>query len=367
MRQFTTISNNQFETMAKKALELQPIRKEVPIGSIKILSHETVEIDGKEISMSKSGFDGLAKLVGVTKQFNTNLEKNFGKDATLSLINKMASAISLKGGSATLIVNPNLRKIIGFKKESKIQVSNQSFVEMAKQAIDRHNLEVTGFSVSEDGNAIITAANRKTQWGIKGMNDEDFFGGVTFSNDFRDGLSVSPYLYRLTCANGMITKAFEDEFTLSSIGPKEAEKFVLKLGDLAKSGFRPSSFEDAVRKASNTRASLYEMEKVHFTIRDYAAIDRELLEEWVPLKATNRDYYSIGEDTIKMNEAQKKNAPTDMTVWELTNALTNLSSHEHDGVFIEGYNRKILQKEAGALLSKKAFDIENLVRSPYHF
>lgn len=367
MRQFTTISGHQFETMAKKAIELQPIRKEVPIGAIKILSHDTVEIEGKEISMSKSGFDGLAKLVGVTKQFNSNLEKNFGKDASLGLINKMASAISLKGGSATLIVNPNLKKIIGFKKESKIQVSNQSFIEMVKQAIDRHSLDVTGFSVSEDGNAFITAANRKTQWGIKGMNEEDFFGGVTFSNDFKDGLGVSPYLYRLTCANGMITKAFEDEFTLSSIGPKEAEKFVLKLGDLAKSGFRPSSFEDSVRIASNTRASLSEMENAHYTVRNYAAIDKDLLEEWIPLRATNRDYYSIGEDTIKMNEAQKKNAPTDMTVWELVNSLTNLSSHEHDGVFIEGYNRKILQKEAGVLLSKKSFDVQNLVRSPYHF
>jgi hypothetical protein len=367
MRQFTTISNQVFDETAKRAIGLQPIRKEVSMGSIKILSNQTVEVDGKEITMSQSGFDSLAKMVGVTKQFNSNFEKSFGKDSSLHLINKMASALSLKGGTATLIVNPTQKKIIGFKKESKVQVSNTSFIEMAKQAIDRHNLEVTGFSVSEDGNVFITGANRKTQWGIKGLNDEDFFGGVTFSNDFKDGLSVSPYLYRLVCANGMISKAFEESFTLTSIGPKDAENFVLRLGDLAKNGFRPSSFEDSVRKAANTRASLYEMEKAHWAVREYAAIDREVLEDYIPLKQTNRDYYSIGEDTLKMSEPQKKNAPTELTVWNLLNQMTYIGTHQMDGVFIDDYNRKILQKEAGALLSKKAYDIENLVRSPYHF
>jgi hypothetical protein len=368
MKRFTTISQAEFDRKAEIAINLQPIRKEVPLGDIKLVSPETVMVSGKEIALSASGFDGLARMVGVNKQFNSNFEKNFGKDSSLALINRMSSALAVKGGTTTLVVNPTHKKIIGFKKDSKIQVSNKSFIEMARQAIDRHNLEVSNFSVNEDGNVVITASNPHGQWGIKGFKDEDFFGGVTFSNDFKEGLGVSPYLYRLVCANGMISKAFEESFTFSQIGSKEAENFVLRLNDLAKNGFRPAAFEDSVRKAANIRASMSEMEKVHWAIREYAAVDREVLEDWIPLKEVQRDYFSIGVDHVKMSNGQKANAPTNMTVWELVNALTNFASHEHGmGIFIEDYNRRILQKEAGALLSKKGFDVENLVPSPYHF
>lgn len=364
-REFTSISASHFATMSKKAIELQPIQKEIALHEVNILSPTSIEYRGKEISMSKEGFGDFTKLVGINKSFGNRFTKNFGDPAMINLITRMKTilATSPKKSTINLVVSPTDKQIIGINKGGDIKISNESYLKMAERSIDKYNLTVSNFAVSDTGNVIINTAN-PAPWEINGMKDETFFGGVGFSNSFSEGFNLHPFLTRLICANGNSLPAFKEDFTLSSLGQKEAQDFLLQMEELAKRQFRPLGFEDQVRRAANINASFAEMETAYNTIRDNAFIDSMVLEEFIPFKATKDAYFKHGNDVLNMNKEQKKNAPTGMSLWDLINVCTDFSSHDH-GIKVDGYRRLTIQKETGAMMSKKSFDMENIVSSPF--
>ncbi len=79
---------------------------------------------------------------------------------------------------------------------------------------------------------------------------------------------------------------------------------------------------------------------------------------------TRRAYMDANIDVHLFSKEQTASAKTGQSVWDIANAITDFASHDY-GFKMEDKDRTRMQLEAGRLLTKKAYDIETLVPSPF--
>jgi len=364
MPKFQTISQQLFDAKSKEAVSRTPMRREFGLKDIEIINDQTLTLDGKQVGMNKEAFKGFCKIVGLPTGFDKTFSSAFGDKARQQLVNRLKIAAQAKGNtSVSIVLNPDTKRIIGVQKDPRDLISNQTFVETSSSIINKYGLEVNDFSVSSDGGVAINASSPKNAWGLQGLKDQEFYGGISFTNSPSGGFMVSPYLQRLVCANGMIGRSFEESMSLGQMDSRSMEKFWKGLNDLADRGFRPVSFDEKVRHAMNTMASLSELEGASHELKAYSDADTKELEAWVPLQSTRSKFHTSGIDTLAFTSNQKKGAKTGTSIWDLVNGITHFASHDN-GFKIEDYDRRKLQLEASRLLTKN-FDMANFVKSPF--
>jgi len=365
MPKFNTISAEEFSRKKKQSIDFQPIRKEMSMQDIDVVTDELLRVNGHMVPMTSDAFKQLGKIVGLPVGFDKSFTDKFGTKARQKLVNRLKSATAAQGKhSVSLVLSPADKKIVGVNKDPKDIISNSAFMKTAEQLIDKYNLEVNDFTSRSDGAITINTSSPKNHWGIKGLNDEDFFGGVTFSNNPEDGFQISPFLHRLVCANGMIGKSFQENLKVQSFDTRHMEHLFQQINHLAERGFRPEKFEEQVRQAIATPASLFEMEQAHNSIRDFAPNNLKSLEEWIPYNTTRLKYHDFGTDTITMSKERKKNAKTGTSVWEVINGLTHFATHDN-GIRVDESSRRNIQVLAGRILAKPSYDMQNMVASPF--
>jgi len=372
MRQVTTLSQNIFSQRAAKAIEAQPVRKKVFLAELELIDDTKIGYKGSEIKLTKSAFADLLKILKIPQAFI----KRFGEmmadkpEAKQNFINSIKNVMTTKGSGAstvTLVLSKETRQIIAVHKSSRNLISNGGVIDLVSQVIDKNGLDVVDFSIGKNGEVAINALDTKSQWDVQGLKDEVFQGGVSFVNNPKNGFIVSPYINRLVCANGMVSRGFEEQFKLTSVDGNEMQKFFSDLANLAKTGYRPERFVERVGEATKLKASLSEMYKVKNAIKNAAPnITKEELENWVPVMWTEAAYKRIGVDTALLRQPQLKNARTDTSLWDLINGLTHFASHRNGfGVDeISDYTRRGLQMLAGQLLADD-HDMANFVRNPF--
>jgi hypothetical protein len=364
-----TLGSNIFSARAADAIDAQPIRRTVHLAEIELLDEEKIAYKGTQLNIDKSAFGDLLKILKIPQAFI----KRFGEmmaekpEAKRNFINTIKNVMSTQGkGSTTvtLVLNKKDRKIVAVHKTARNLISNGGMLDVVNRVIDENGLEVVDFSVGSNGEVAVNAVNLKSAFDIDGLKDEVFHGGVSFVNNPKNGFIVSPYINRLVCANGMVSRGFQEQFKLTSTDGQAMQKFFSDMSNLAKSGFRPEKFVERVQEAHSLKASLSEMFKVSRAIKGAANdITKEEMESWVPVKYTTSAYHRIGVDTHLLRAGQLKNAKTDTSVWELINGLTHFATHDN-GFEIDDYTRTGLQMVAGQLLSDE-HDMANFVRSPF--
>jgi hypothetical protein len=364
-----TLGSNIVSERAAQAIEAQPLRRTVHLAELNLVDDTKIEYKGAQIKISKSGFSDLLKILKIPQAFI----KRFGEmmsekpEAKRQFINTIKNVMSGQGSGAstvTLVMSRSSREILAVHKTERNLISNAGFLDVVNRVIDDCNLDVVDFSVGSNGEVAVNVLDIRNQWDVNGLKDEVFSGGVSFVNNPKNGFVVSPYISRLICANGMMSRGFQEQYKLTSTDGDAMQKFFSDISNLAKSGFKPDQFVERVSEARDLKCSLAEMYAVKSAIRGVAAdITTEELEAWVPVKFTESAYHRIGVDTNLLRSGQLKNARTNTTVWELINGLTHFATHDN-GFNIDDYNRRRLQMTAGQLLTNE-HDMANFVRSPF--
>lgn len=355
-----TLSDNLITQRKKETLESQALRKTVPFRDINIIDEKSIEYQGARIEITKTAFKSLLKLVGMSQQFAKKFETLFTSTAKSQFINRMKDAMASNSGNMSeinLILNPISKQIVGFSKAGEIKVSNGQFTQVAEDIISKHSMDITNWSVDPTtGIATIDAYNPKAEFGIDGMRDEVFTGGVTFQNSPIGGFQVMPYVNRQWCANGLTAQMSKESYTLHSLSGDNMEKFFQHINELRKNNFAPTDFGDRVRAAHNTPASLHEMKFAHQLIDRYAG---ERTENWVPLQENMNAYHKAGFENL--NADQMKGAKTNTSVWDLVNGVTHFSSHGADIIDtnMQDYEAANIQARVSNILGKSSYDHEN--------
>jgi hypothetical protein len=366
MANITTISQGVFDQKAKAAIAAQPLRKQVSLGDLKLVNKETLEVEGTPIPMTSGAFKDFVETLRVPKAFLNRFSGAFGEDGAGQLLNRLRTALATdSGGDVVLTVDPKSREITAIRHPNHVGITNEGFLGLISENVDRYGLQVSDFSVGPDGSLNVNTISPNGFLQVPGMKKEIFSTGVSFSNSSRGGTEVSPFLMRLVCANGMMSRSFAEHYNLKGLDREHVERFNDHMLMLQTNGFQPQGIGDKVIKADMTNASLAEMQTAASAIMSNSKIEWKDLQKYVPIQETTDTFSRHGMDSSRFTRLQQKNATTGTSLWSLVNGMTNIASNGGKVYFDDEIQRSKIMMAAGNLFARDTFDTENLVLSPF--
>jgi hypothetical protein len=362
MSVLTTLSATEIDNRKAMTRNSQSLRKTVAVRDINLINDTTIEYQGKRLEITKDAFKGLIKMIGMSQAFATKFESLFSPEAKANFVNQMKNAMSAQLNEITIVLSPTSKKVVGFTKLATDIISHDRFINLADQIIDQHGFEVTNWGIDGNkGSVIINAVNTKGMFdlGALGLSDEVFNSGITLKNSPLGGIQVMPYVNRMWCTNGLA----EESYSLNNLSKESMENFFQHMNQLQKNGFVPTDFANTVKLATETPASLWEMERAHSIVKRVAGASAD---SWIPLNDNRAAYTKINQNPADYSTAQKKNARTDQSIWSLVNGVTHCATHAPDNLAFNMTDRETTEMmvQAGNILGKQ-FDLGNQMASPF--
>jgi hypothetical protein len=357
----TTLSEAAIASRKAETLNSQAIRKTIAIREIDLINDTTIEIQGKRLEITKDAFKNLMQIIGMSQTFAKKFETLFSPEAKASFINQMKNAMSSQLNEITLIVSPTTKRILGFSKAATGLISHERFINIADQIIDQHGFEITNWGVDANkGLVTINAFNPKAEFGV---SDEVFKAGLTMTNSPHKGIQVMPYVNRMWCTNGLTTPMASESYTLANLSQESMENFFQHMAHLRKNGFVPEHFADTVKKAMNTPASLWEMQRAHNTIKRHVG---DAADNWIPLNENKSVYTKANINLDSLSSDEIKNAHTNQSIWSLVNGITHVATHAPEQLAFNMTDKDSteLMVQAGNVLGK-SWDLGNQVPNPF--
>lgn len=352
------LSTEQFAKAKAEALQKQLIRKRVQVEDINFITSDTIEYCGLFLGLEKKALRDLCNFLGISEKLQKNMNSTFGEDFTKQLINALKGAIaSRKGSSLTMVIDRN-RNVHRFISDASTMLSHESFFDQVERIVNDSNLEIERFTSDDAGNVNIQTILPSSDFNVSGFKDEYFKSGLNLTNSIT-GVQVDPYVHRLICTNGMIGRAFNESINVKKFDRESFEKLHQSIARIKSNGFQPQSFQEQVKRAIDTPASINEMLTAMDLIKSNSKIPEDQVRLFVDYHKTFHDYAKLGINVEKLNHEQMKNAKTAVSMWDLVNGLTDFSSHNYGYEVKDGANERI-QMKAGNMLCK-TFDTSNLV------
>jgi hypothetical protein len=362
MSNIITLGTTEFQKAKATAVKNELIRKEINLSEFVVIDNETISIDGKRITLSEHAFKKILGRLRIPKAFANRFSSDFGKDGLRQLVEMMKTAKSSKNDqSVTLLVDPAKREIMDVLPAGYASISNESFVDFAERYISGYGLGVTHFGSDPRGGVIINCTSPNHIFQIPGLNTEVFNAGVSFSNTPSRGLEVSPYLTRLICTNGMTSNMFSENYGLHSFNEKNINEFNEHMVRMASTGFQPQGLREQITRATQTDASLAELQRAASVIMSQdKTIDYDYIQRFVPVDRAMKAYSTVGADPNTFSSKQMQNASAGLSVYDMVNGITNFASND-TRYGLDDKQRGNLMVSAGNLLMKRQYDTEGLL------
>ena len=362
MSNIITLGTTEFQKAKANSIQNELIRKEINLSEFNVIDNETISIDGKRITLSANAFRKILGRLRIPKAFANRFSSDFGTDGLRQLVEMMKTAKSSKNDqSVTLLVDPIKREIIDVLPAGYASISNESFVNFAEQYISGYNLGATHFGSDPSGGVIINCSSPDSIFQIPGLKTEVFNAGVSFSNTPSRGLEVSPYLTRMVCTNGMTSNMFSENYGLHSFNEKNINEFNEHMVRMASTGFQPVGLREQITRATQTDASLAELQRAASTIMSQAkTIDYDYIQRFVPVDRAMKAYSSVGADPNTFTSKQMQLASAGLSVYDMVNGITNFASND-TRYGLDDKQRANLMVSAGNLLMKRQYDTEGIL------
>jgi hypothetical protein len=359
MPQIQTLSNDIITNRKAETRNSQSLRKTVAIRDIQLINDTTIEYQGKRLEITKDAFKGLMKMIGMSQTFASKFEKLFNPETKAKFINQMKNAMATQLNEMTIILSPTTKKIVGFSKKATDLISHDRFIGLADRLVDQNGFEITNWGVdANNGSVTINAFNPKAQFGVDGVANEVFTAGLTMKNSPLGGIQVMPYVNRLWCANGCTTAMASESYALKDLSGDSMEKFFEHMSQLRKNKFIPTGFQDRVKQAIQTPASMREMSWAHNQIKKHVG---DKSESWIPLMENEAAY-----SKANIGIVEPKSAKSNQSIWSVVNGMTHVATHAPDmfAMNMQDKDSTELMVQAGNLLGKQ-WNLQGATRSPF--
>lgn len=359
MPQIQTLSQTAIDGRKAETRNSQSLRKTVAIRDIQLINDTTIEYQGKRLAITKDAFKGLMKMIGMSQTFASKFEKLFNPETKAKFINQMKNAMATQLNEITIILSPTTKKIVGFSKKPTDLISHERFIGLTDRLVDQNGFEITNWGVdANNGSVTINAFNPKAQFGVDGVANEVFTAGLTMKNSPLGGIQVMPYVNRLWCANGCTTAMASESYALNDLSADSMEKFFEHMSQLRKNKFIPTGFQDRVKQAIETPASMREMSWAHNQIKKHVG---DKAESWIPLMENEAAY-----SKANIGIVEPKSAKSNQSIWSVVNGMTHVATHAPDmfAMNMQDKDSTELMVQAGNLLGKQ-WNLQGATRSPF--
>ena len=359
MPQIQTLSSDIIANRKAETRNSQSLRKTVAIRDIQLINDTTIEYQGKRLTITKDAFKGLMKMIGMSQTFASKFEKLFNPETKAKFINQMKNAMATQLNEMTIILSPTTKKVVGFSKKATDLISHDRFISLTDRLVDQNGFEITNWGVdANNGSVTINAFNPKAQFGVDGVANEVFTAGLTMKNSPLGGIQVMPYVNRLWCANGCTTAMASESYALNDLSGDSMEKFFEHMSQLRKNKFIPTGFQDRVKQAIETPASMREMSWAHNQIKKHVG---DKAESWIPLMENEAAY-----SKANIGIVEPKAAKSNQSIWSVVNGMTHVATHAPDmfAMNMQDKDSTELMVQAGNLLGKQ-WNLQGATRSPF--
>ena len=359
MPQIQTLSSDIIANRKAETRNSQSLRKTVAIRDIQLINDTTIEYQGKRLAITKDAFKGLMKMIGMSQTFASKFEKLFNPETKAKFINQMKNAMATQLNEMTIILSPTTKKVVGFSKKATDLISHDRFIGLTDRLVDQNGFEITNWGVdANNGSVTINAFNPKAQFGVDGVANEVFTAGLTMKNSPLGGIQVMPYVNRLWCANGCTTAMASESYALNDLSADSMEKFFEHMSQLRKNKFIPTGFQDKVKQAINTPASMREMSWAHNQIKKHVG---DKAESWIPLMENEAAY-----SKANIGIVEPKSAKSNQSIWSVVNGMTHVATHAPDmfAIGMQDKDSTELMVQAGNLLGRQ-WNLQGATRSPF--
>ncbi len=356
---------NEFKT---NALNHGITRKTINYSDITIISDKLIEYKDTQFEMTENAFKALIKLIGLTNGAFDSIVKTLGDKITTSLIAAMKNAITKIPGKQTLclLVDKKTLKIVNFTKNATGILSNNAFFTLFEDTLNNHEgMYIKNMCITQEGNVEISVLNDNWEFNVGGLNDEFFKSGLVFINT-PNATIVNPFNERLVCTNGMISTESGMSLILKNSDANSVNGFYDTVRNLKGITNFENEFKERINRMMKTQASYGELLNVrknaeyHINNMTDPTI-RQSVEEFLPVTYVKQAFLAKQIDLNTVSNKDHAKIRTMLTVWELVNKLTDLSSHPFRyGFELKNGNQSVfqLQRSAGELAFKKQYDLE---------
>jgi len=381
------VSEEKFIEMRDMLSQSECAFKTVPLSSISIsddsLVNQTIKLAGSRVHVSPQFFKKLAVLLKMSQSLTSEMLKNSDGKLASTIMSGLKDYRGKQGKSDVILVaNPHTKEIIDICKPDNFRrMSNESVFDLTSKIMNEHgnlSIETIDFSSDTGKSAINLLSNEEI--GFPGAGPDEFFKfGFSIIQSARD-THVEMYNQRLICSNGLRASLgqgaigsnnaiqFQEAFKLTGSGSVEISQFLNRVKDMAKADFVPSSFQQTLETAANTKASLLEVELAMLNANRMIGCDDPSLKHNY-ITSMNKNYFQgygmainriakKGVDIFHLNDNQKQQIKTPMSIWDVVNSMTYLGSN-NTGLPIN--DQHLLKSKAGKLFGKgttKGYDLQ---------
>lgn len=355
------ITSTQFEAFRADAIKRQPIRKTVLLSDLRFETLDTVKYAGVYLGISRSALKNIVGIIGLQSGKSQKLSEIAGEDIAINVLNSLKTVMAGANTEVIISVTPDrtITKVTQAGAKSSL-ISAETYFETFDRIANNHKLTIQSTHFNPDtGSISISTIAEGHEHQVGKFSDEVFHTGLNFSRTDA-GIQADPYMHRLICTNGMVTRQFEESYKLNSLTPATWTDFYRHLETIEKLGFVPQKFNQTVIDSMSNPASLSELERGAQLLKGHSNIeDRDLEIFFRGITHTYNRIHDSGIDTAKLTEAQKRNVRTALTKWDVINGVTDFASHNYGYEKREGADRH-LQLQAGDMLARVA-DTSNLI------
>lgn len=366
------VSAEDFAKVRATLINNQLITKDIDLRSLEITSESlnrgSVILSGHEVKCKASFFTSLAHLLKMNTALTNELLKNGDSKVAAALLGALrdyrASALTKQ---LTIVADPVDRSLHSIEDKSKLKLfSAEGLCDLAENILtDMPFLHLESINMG-DKTRFNFLNDVEVNFASAGP-DEFFKFGFTIVQTAKQTY-IEGYNQRLVCTNGLsynlgsdATQAikFNDSFKLEGRDPRSIKEFLHKVEEMKRVDFVNPQFEQAINRASTTRASLAEVERAQQVASRQVKEQDEFIRK-AQVDALTKNFFpgmgtcynrlaQKGVDPTRLTDEQKKYIKTGQTVWDVVNSLTFLGSNPTG---IDMYNPEQLKSVGGELFAK---------------
>lgn len=382
-----SVSEDQFAEIKETIGQAEQAVKRVPIKAISVDSNSLIKqrilVNDQPVSVSDRFFFKLGSMLKINTSLTREMLKSGDHKIASLLINGLKDyAASKRTKDVMLIANTKTREVVDICSPNRYKrVTNDTLFDVTERILNDNpklSLETVDYN-PYNGTASINLLNNDEVGFAQAGKDEFFKFGFSLIQTNKDTI-VESYNQRLICSNGLRASlgegaignnnsiSFEDKFRLQGTGAEDVKIFLNKIDLMKKNGFQPTGFEAAINKATQTKASLHEIESAFRLSTDKLNEGDASIKKQYQSSIARNYFHSYGDamarivkkghDPLKMTDRQKAFVKTGMTIWDVVNSMTFLGSN-NAGFPLE--NQHELKYKAGELFAKgtsQGYDLE---------
>lgn len=368
------ITSTEFNTLRKGLIDGDAVTKTITLDQIDVtpsgIEGNYIKVKGQTVQVAGGFWAKLAKTVNVNSQLATSFMKNDDQALYATLIKAIKQYKTIRSDKALdqyqLVADPHSRRVVDI-----VKGSSGGRLSMATIC------DITENILSDNSHMSLESAN--THHGMTSFNfinensvafpdagpDEEFKFGFTISTT-PTSTKLGLYNHRLICSNGMKINIgsgqisdqvnISESFRLRSLKPGNIEQFMNQIKTLKADGFIPPGFKQTVQMTQGTKASFLELENTiasimsEFPDNESAKDYKKLVQSYFPAYGmTAQRALKSNIDVYQLNDRQKSNIRTGMSVWDVINNLTFLGSNKSE---FNINNPEGLKAQGGSLFNK---------------